>query len=105
MIYYEPEFMRLEEQLEEAANRIASLGLFQFLCPPSRKRGATPPQPKGAGGRGPPPAGSSHHKPLCQQHQRMAAVKTRRRLHLTGATTAGARYPKGNADATTAAHD
>jgi hypothetical protein len=40
VIDYEPEFMRLEEQQEEAANRIAELGLFQFLCRPALHEGA-----------------------------------------------------------------
>ena len=40
VIDYRPEFMNLEDQLEEAANRIASLGLFQFLCRPALHEGA-----------------------------------------------------------------
>jgi hypothetical protein len=36
---HEPEFMSLEDQLEEAANRIAGLGLFQFLCRPALREG------------------------------------------------------------------
>jgi hypothetical protein len=35
----EPEFMSLEDQLEEAANRIYELGLFQFLCRPALREG------------------------------------------------------------------
>jgi hypothetical protein len=35
----EPEFMSLEDQLEKAANRIAELSLFQFLCRPALREG------------------------------------------------------------------
>jgi hypothetical protein len=35
----EPEFMSLEDQLEEAANKISQLGLFQFLCRPALREG------------------------------------------------------------------
>jgi hypothetical protein len=35
----EPEFMSLEDQLEEAATRISQLGLFQFLCRPAIREG------------------------------------------------------------------
>jgi hypothetical protein len=37
------EYMRLEEQQEEAANRIARLGRFQFLCRPARSEGDVSP--------------------------------------------------------------
>jgi hypothetical protein len=36
----EPEFMSLEDQQEEAARRIAELGLFEFLCRPAIMEGA-----------------------------------------------------------------
>jgi hypothetical protein len=36
---HEPEFMNLEDQLEQAANRIAELGLFQYLCRPALREG------------------------------------------------------------------
>ena len=39
VIDYRPEFMNLEDQLEEAANRIAELGLFRFLCRPALREG------------------------------------------------------------------
>jgi hypothetical protein len=39
VIDFEPEFMNLEEQQEEAARRIAELGLFQFLCRPAVREG------------------------------------------------------------------
>jgi hypothetical protein len=39
VVDYEPEFMSLEDQLEEAANRIAELNLFHFLCRPALREG------------------------------------------------------------------
>jgi hypothetical protein len=39
VIDYRPEFMRLEDQLEEAANRISQLRQFQFLCRPALREG------------------------------------------------------------------
>jgi hypothetical protein len=36
----EPEFMSLDEQREEAANRLTDLGLFQFMLRPSIREGA-----------------------------------------------------------------
>jgi hypothetical protein len=35
----EPEFMRLEDQQEEAANLLLDLGLFEFFCRPSLREG------------------------------------------------------------------
>jgi hypothetical protein len=35
----EPEFISLEDQLEQAANRIAELGRFRFLCRPALREG------------------------------------------------------------------
>jgi hypothetical protein len=39
VIDHRPEFMNLEDQLEQAANRIAELGLFQYLCRPALREG------------------------------------------------------------------
>jgi hypothetical protein len=39
VVDYEPEFMNLEDQLEEAANLIAELGRFRFLCRPALREG------------------------------------------------------------------
>src|ERR671919_2124202 len=39
VVDYEPEFMSLEDQLEEAANLIAELGRFRFLCRPALREG------------------------------------------------------------------
>jgi hypothetical protein len=39
VIDHRPEFMNLEDQLEEAARRIAELRLFEFLCRPALREG------------------------------------------------------------------
>jgi hypothetical protein len=39
VVDHDPQFMSLEDQLEIAANRIASLGLFQFFCRPAVSEG------------------------------------------------------------------
>jgi hypothetical protein len=39
VVDYEPEFMSLEDQLEAAANLIAELGIFRFLCRPALREG------------------------------------------------------------------
>jgi hypothetical protein len=40
VIDHRPEFMSLEDQLEEAANQITQLGRFRFLCRPATSAGA-----------------------------------------------------------------
>jgi hypothetical protein len=39
IVDHDPEFMNLEDQLEEAANRIHELRLFEFLCRPAIREG------------------------------------------------------------------
>jgi hypothetical protein len=40
VIDHRPEFMSLEDQLEEAANQLTRLGRFRFLCRPATSDGA-----------------------------------------------------------------